>query len=136
MRASSVADVQDLVSLVRFSSIQDIGDFMKKVLVVDDWHGWQGPVPILDVTAEGAEVHVVGTVEEASVFFNGEAEAAVIVMGGVQGASEFIKSLRSRFARLHIVGLAEHRVLLSNVGCNCFVNRQTLGLTVASFLQR
>ena len=107
----------------------------ERVLLVDDWPEWNKLIPSWHIEKFGAEVHVVETVEEAGKFFNGETRANVLFISGLSGAATFVRTQRTRFPKTRIVGFSEHRQILSDVGCNLFVNRQTLGLTVASFLE-
>ena len=106
----------------------------KRVLVVDEWSGWQGAVPVLDLTKQGGEVVVVKTASDASPFFNGVADAEVLIVGSAPGVADFVRNVRGRFDRLHIIGLAEYRSELANLGCNCFVARDALPHVVKSRL--
>ncbi|MBI2475646.1 MAG: hypothetical protein HYV67_00160 [Candidatus Taylorbacteria bacterium] len=114
---------------------------MKKVLVVDGWDGWADwwqALPILDAEKTGA-FRSVRTVREVCEFFNGEAQADILdilIVGGVEGAAEFVKDVRARFARLRIIGLAEHRVSLTNIGCSYFVARDALGSSMTAFFEQ
>ncbi|MDO8590913.1 MAG: response regulator [bacterium] len=104
-----------------------------KVLVVDDWGGWHGATSVLDL-GEQATLQCVATTGEAGEFFNGEPKADILIISAVKDIVEFVKGVRKRFPRLPIIGLTEHRDALSNLGCNVFVNRGTLGVSITAFL--
>ncbi|MDO8482812.1 MAG: hypothetical protein Q7S86_03270 [bacterium] len=102
----------------------------KRVLVLDESDAWQGTIPILDLSEQEGEAVFTKTVTEASPFFNGVAGAELLIVGNVSGIADFVKDIRGRFGELHIIGLAEHREELSNLGCNCFVARDVIPYVV------
>ena len=106
----------------------------KRVLIVDDGDIWQTATSTLGVSDEGGEVVVVKTAREASSYFNGKADAELLIVGKVEGVSDFVRDVRGRFGRLHIIGLAEHRQALTNLGCSCFVAHDALSHVVRSRL--
>lgn len=106
----------------------------KHVVIVDHLDDWNGSVPITLLDSEGVKVNVAKTVREAEVFFNGTTPD-VLVVGEVVGVREFVQSVR-RFREMRIIGLVEQRAALTDIGCNCFVDKATLPTSIRSFLGR
>ena len=90
--------------------------------------------PILDAEKLDANIFVATSVAEAATFFNGTAPD-VLIIGDISGAHGFVKGVR-HFRDMRVIGLIEQRTALANAGCNCFVGKESLSLSVAIFLNQ
>lgn len=122
-----------VASLIQLRRIPQV-DFMKTVLIVDDWSGFGAGTNL--ISTQDAQAVVVKSVALGRPYFNGEICASILVIGGVDGAADFVCEVKKGHPRVHVIGFVDHRLALANKGCDFFVTRDGLSQALQAMVEK